>query len=219
MKQLFAILLAFALTLSGCGGGRGDESRPSMAGNLPSSRGEKRSMPPESEGGAEDNLAYCRKYLEPVYAGSILRVSFGPGEMEAAANAPLIYAFEDLTGGEKMREYWEQYGPSFPREVVEDCLTARFDVTPEQLRDLLADYYRPEEQVYYYEGGRGGGPQEVEVTASRREGGTLELDYNILNAAGMDDDEMIPTTTGTITLRVEGEEWKYLENRCRQVSA
>lgn len=222
MKPLFTILLALLLTLAGCGEKPETTTTPPMAGNLPSSQeppppeSSSPSQPEQSAGISEENLQYQQQYLEPVRYSSFLWLDFGPGELDNLAGSPMIFAFEDLTGSEQMLAYWDTYQADLPREVVEDCLTAYFDVTPEQLRgQLLADRYSPSQQTYHYEGGRGGGPVEVEVTASRRTGDTLELDYNILTLS-TDETSMVPTSAGTITIRVEGETgWKYISNRCR----
>ena len=212
MKRIIAILAALLLALAGCGQAEKETEKKESSTPV-------QSREEATQGTAEEDQAYGQRYLEPVLAGRLLWCDFGPGEMEQLAGTPMIYAFEDLTGGERMRGYWEKYQGAFPREVMEDCLTAYFQVTPEELRDsLLAQYYRPEEEVYFYEGGRGGGPVEVEVTASRRRGDTLELDYSILTA-GMDGGDMVPGLTGTVTILEEGEgAWKYLENRCREVA-
>jgi len=193
-----------------------------MAGNLPSSQPDSSIPQPEDPPSAsqdipEEALQYRQQYLDPILHSPLLQINFGPGEMDGLAGIPLIFAFEDLTGGEQMKVYWDTYQADFPRELVEDCLTAHFDVTPDQLREqLLTDYYLPDKQAYHYEGGRGSGPREIEATASRRDGDTLELDYTILNLS-MDEDEMIPYLTGTITIRIEGESWKYISNQCQEV--
>lgn len=204
MNRFLPLLMTLLLILTGCAAP--GKSTPPMAGNLPSA-----SEPePPISGTPEQNLEYYRQYLEPISYGSLLRCDFGPGRLDSLAGAPMMFAFEDLTGPEKMREYGELYGAAYPQQVVEDCLTAYFEVTPEELRTaLLARYYRPEEQVYYYEGGRGGGPQEVTVTASRRSGDLLELDYAIANL-DMDTGEMAVNLTGTLTVRPGETGWQYV---------
>ncbi len=149
MKGIIAILAALLLALAGCGQAEKETEKKESSTPV-------QSREEATQGTAEEDQAYGQRYLEPVLAGRLLWCDFGPGEMEQLAGTPMIYAFEDLTGGERMRGYWEKYQGAFPREVMEDCLTAYFQVTPEELRDsLLAQYYRPEEEVYFYEGGRG----------------------------------------------------------------
>lgn len=215
-RHLAAALAVWLMLLPGCGG---QPDKPPMAGKLPAPPSAAQPAEPPGESAPEiapEDLENCReRYLEPLLHTGLLYRSFGPGETAELAQAPLlIYAFEDFTGPEQMR----QYGPDIPGEAVEGLLTARFPVTPEELREtLLSDCYDPERQVYHYEGGRGGGPMEVELTAARREGEELLLDYTLLALTSMDDSQLRPVCTGTLTVREAGEDWQYL--RCQSTPA
>ena len=232
--RILAAAAALCLILSACGGGNSpsqSESAPEAPENAQSAPAPssvplapENQEPPESqpedaapaetvEGTPEENEAYAEAYLRPVAAGTLLRTDFGPGNMQTLYGSVLIHAFEDLTGTEQMEQYWAEYDGDFPREVVEDCLTAHFDLTPEDLREnLLEGLYLPEEDVYRYYGGRGGGPVDVQVDASRRTGDQLELDFSILTA-GVDGYEMVPSSRGTMVLRLgEDGSWKYIQN-------
>lgn len=220
-KRCPAAVLAVCLTLlAGCGG---SPERPPMAGNPAPPPSSSQAAPAGGSGGdalAPEDAAGCReRYLLPLLHTGLLYRSFGPGQTEELAESPLlIYAFEDLSGPERMARYSADYGPDLPGELVEGLLTARFPVTPEELREtLLSGLYDPERRVYHYEGGRGGAPMEVELTDARREGEDLLLDYTLLALASMEDDEMRPVRTGTLTLREAGEDWQVL--RCQSAPA
>ncbi|MEG1971513.1 MAG: hypothetical protein RR315_00035, partial [Oscillospiraceae bacterium] len=80
----------------------------------------------------------------------------------------LLLAFEDIMGQEKMQPLWDEYHGKFPEKLVEDVLLMRFSFTPTQLHEILASYYKPNEKIYAYEGGRGGGQVECGVTKTKQ---------------------------------------------------
>jgi hypothetical protein len=223
--RLLAAAAALLLALAGCAGEEGSlassqsgtpEASQSASQSPDSAQGGSAASGETVEGTPEENEVYAEAYLKPVAAGLLLRTDFGPGNMQTLWGSVLIQAFEDLTGREQMEKYWAEYDGDFPQEVVEDCLTAHFDLTPEDLREnLLASCYLSEEEVYQYYGGRGGGPVDVRVDASRRTGDLLELDFTILTVGmGDDGDELSPFSRGTMVIRLgEDGSWKYLQNQ------
>lgn len=232
MKHIIAILAALLLALAGCGQAEREpgkqesstpvqsreeapssESQPAAEKTLPVFQPPVLEDPPfvpeDGEGSPEQNEWYQKRYLEPIFQSGILGKTFDAANKthleENSSFCALLSAFGDLMGPEQMAACTAAYGSRIPREVVEDCLSFYFPVTAEELRQqLLAGAYLPEAGVYRWEG-HGTGDETLAVTASRRAGDTLELDY-VISFGSL-------SHTGTATIQERPEGWRYDANR------
>ncbi|MFA9380426.1 MAG: serine aminopeptidase domain-containing protein [Acetanaerobacterium sp.] len=166
------------------------------------------------------NEQYRDRYLEPLaYLGIFFR-SFDAsdysqlGELydkdgNTLGGNALLFSFEDLTGGEQMQKYWEEYPDGMiPQDIVEGTIMRYFELVPEQVQAILINYI-PEQKSYRFLGGRGGGESHVVVVDSRETDDLLELDYEIYGY----ENGFILGASGTNTIRVEQDGWKYLSNK------
>lgn len=119
---------------------------------------------------------------------------------------------EDL---EALAEVLEDGTEVYPAELVEDTLTAHFNVTAEQLRASAEgkSKYRYHEGAYEFGTGYGGVGLIGAVTGFREEGDRLELEYSWFENDGMGQPGE-KTQSGVLTIRFLPEGgWKYEANR------
>lgn len=134
----------------------------------------------------DDQNNYYENCVRPILFSSILFedwsaedfTSLMPDNNNRGYN--LLFAFEDTVGPEKMQELRAEHGENLPANQVDKVLLARFPFSREQLREILANAYDAESDVYKYGDGRGGGPIEAAVTdVSVLEDGKVRLTYEV----------------------------------------
>lgn len=209
--RVFAMAIACLHVLAGC-------AAPGNASPVVGSSSEAAAPPEETASGfftvpamTEKQQACYDVYIEPIFYSGLLMRNWSPGEAGELMDDPsgasngncMMLAFEDIKG-EEMQALWKSYEGRFPAEMVEEVLLARFSFPAEQLREILSYHYRPDEGVYYYEGGRGGGPIEGAVTGFHAEGDLLILNYvSCSGFSGLDEEPMsyFYQMSGRLTLK------------------
>lgn len=187
IKRVIVFTVAAALLISACGVNE-KSAAPEISGNaaiselpslsaIPAAQDETRGFaPPEM---TDEQAQYNRDCVMPLLLSGLLTNSWSTQDYSALVgqNAKMIYAFDDITGSDEMKKLYQTYDGSFPSEVIESLLLERFAFTADQLREMMAEQYRADENIYYYEGGRGGGPVDCAVTGVRTEGSQTLIDY------------------------------------------
>lgn len=203
-------------------GGESDGQEPSID-NASDMQEDPSQLPDELPAMTAENQAYCDQYITPVLVSGMLNRTFSPEDysqlgalFDESGNMigghALMYCFEDLTGQEKMQQYWQQYDGVFPAALIEDALSAYFEMTVEQMRETMSYFYDASSNVYRYEGGRGSPPVSPVVTQSRKNADLLELDYSIYS----DEDSRNPLIEGTLCVRETPDGFHYISNRLKE---
>lgn len=189
----------------------------------------------------ETCAAYEKAYMEPYLLSGLFNLNFSrqdhsafvaedaqkPGVWPGAA--ALICWFEDDTGDEQMHAYWTKYyaaGPEpapetdgIPAKIVDDVLTAHFELTAEELHAYMANdsgTYQPDRDVYLYYGGRGGICPVCVVTDAEKEGDTVTLRYAFYEVESTLPEGAVPArlSSGTLTVLEQADGgFVYLANQ------
>ncbi|MEM1483741.1 hypothetical protein V6615_02560 [Oscillospiraceae bacterium PP1C4] len=221
-KRLIALLSSMiVLNLAACQ----VQSTPSSSqSELQSCQSEFDSIPSKSEAEIQaftvpnmndEQRKYNEQYLYPILVTGLLIRDWSTQDYSSISADPsgasngsyLILAFEDMVGKNEMQKLWERYNGKFPEQIVEDVLLSHFPFTVEQLHEILSYHYKADEKLYYYEGGRGGGPIDCAVTNVKSESdGSVKVEYAIFSgyydeASTAEKEAYLYKTPGTLTLQ------------------
>ena len=160
----------------------------------------------------DEQKSYNDKYVMSLLTSGMIMNSWSKDDTsELLGKNSLMYAYEDIMGRDHMTELWDKYGADLPRKEIEGKLTELFPFSEEQIQESLAEIYDGEKEIYYYEGGRGGGPIESYVSnVTNNEDGSVSLDYSILTGWNDDKQAYNSIMNSVLTIIVTEDSYKYI---------
>lgn len=227
MQKYFSAAMAAALllTMTACSDrqppvGEIKSSSESIRASVPEAPETVSENAPEQEKGGfpiptmtEEQSKYNTQYVEPLRFSALLLRSWSPDDIsqlepnpeQSQTGAFMMFAFEDIIGAEAMQAIWKDYPDGqIPETVVDEVLLAHFSFALDQLHQMNV-FYKPEQKLYDYTGGRGGGPMETVVTdVTEREDGAILLEYTVLSDFP-DETRALYRVPGIMTLVPNGE--------------
>lgn len=150
-----------------------------------------------------------RQRLYDTYLAPVFYVACGSDWASPQQLGRLTWVFDSLYSRETGRSPREDFGDSWPVEVMVETLSRYFDgITADDVIGRLP--YDPQSGTVRCEGIQGGGPLCLRVTGYTREGDRLAIDYQ-----QYDPSTGIPFEgTGCLTVRLlEDGSFRYLSNR------